>query len=393
MGSAVQEARLNNAKPIALDPGSLGRRAQPRIVNPIAPTLMFGGGGATLAISNGPDFGTFSIGQLEIPLIATGGTGTYVWSTSGTLPPGMALRTDVASWFPSNASAGLIGVATTPGNYSFVLHVQSGAETADLVVTRLRITSLRVKDSYRLPDAFVGVFYTYTLTALGNAAAVTWTPEPSFPVPAGLTLAPNGVLSGIPTTPNGFNPNNFNFSFSDGTDTLYQGLNLRVSAIEITTPGVLPNATQNASYVASVAAFGGTGSYTFTANGLPNGLSMNSAGGISGIANTGAAKFSVNVTATDTNNASYTKSMSLDVIGVPPVLPSLNPYGSYFDDCTVGVACSRGISVTNGTAPFSWTASGLPAGMSIRNLGRAQRAQLLQRAAHRDRRHGRDGDQ
>src|SRR6202008_674545 len=113
-------------------------------------------------------------------------------------------------WFPASANAGLIGVATTPGNYFFVLHVQSGAETADLV-SHLKITSLRVKDSYRLPDAFVGVFYTYTLTALGNAAGVTWTPDPSFPVPAGLTLGANGVLSGIPTTPNGSNPNNFNF--------------------------------------------------------------------------------------------------------------------------------------------------------------------------------------
>ena len=42
-------------------------------------------------------------------------------------------------------------------------------------------------------------------------------------------------------------------------------------------------ATQNASYAASVSAFGGTGSYTFVANGLPNGLSMNSTGGISGM--------------------------------------------------------------------------------------------------------------
>src|SRR5262249_28039165 len=148
------------------------------------------------------------------------------------------------------------------------------------------IASLRVKDIYQLPDAFVGVFYSHTLTAVGNAAAVTWTADPSFPVPAGLTLDANGVLSGTPTAPNGPNPNNFNFSLSDGTSTVHQGLNLRVSAIDITAtggpaPGVLPNATQNAPYSATVTASGGTGSYTFTANGLPNGLSMNSAGGIS----------------------------------------------------------------------------------------------------------------
>jgi hypothetical protein len=38
---------------------------------------------------------------------------------------------------------------------------------------------------------------------------------------------------------------------------VFQGLSLHVSAINITTPGVLPNATQNVTYNASVAALPG----------------------------------------------------------------------------------------------------------------------------------------
>jgi hypothetical protein len=37
--------------------------------------------------SQGPNFGTWSIGQIETPLSATGGDGTYAWSVvAGSLP-------------------------------------------------------------------------------------------------------------------------------------------------------------------------------------------------------------------------------------------------------------------------------------------------------------------
>ena len=108
-----------------------------------------------VSISTNGSFGTFSIGQLETPLTATGGTGTYTWSLlSGILPPGLALRTDKPSSFQSSASAGLIGVATTPGFYSFTLRANCGAAFADLVST-LKVTAFTRKD-VGFPDAFVG---------------------------------------------------------------------------------------------------------------------------------------------------------------------------------------------------------------------------------------------
>src|SRR5207247_270299 len=142
-----------------------------------------------------------------------------------------------------------------------------------------------------------------------------------------------------------------------------------ISAVNITTAGALPNATQNTAYNATIAAAGGAGGYTFTANNLPNGLSINSGTGvISGTVASGPGKFNIQVTARDTSNGSYTKNMAITVIGVPAALPFISPYGSTgLDDCTIGVPCSRGLGVTNGgTAPFTWTATGLPPGMAVR---------------------------
>ena len=66
------------------------------------------------------NFGTWSIGQIETQLTATDGDGSnYAWSVvAGSLPPGISIRTDKPNCcFANNASAGLIGVATTPGTY------------------------------------------------------------------------------------------------------------------------------------------------------------------------------------------------------------------------------------------------------------------------------------
>src|ERR1700722_9215859 len=79
---------------------------------------------AQLTITSGPNYGTWSIGEIQTQLTATGSSGAYSWSVvSGSLPPGLAVRTDVPPFFSPGATAGLIGVATTPGTYDFTLQV------------------------------------------------------------------------------------------------------------------------------------------------------------------------------------------------------------------------------------------------------------------------------
>ena len=319
-----------------------------------------------LTISTGASFGTWSIGEIQTALIASGGNGAYTWSlTAGSLPPGLALRTDDPAWFPSNASAGIMGLATTPGNYSFTLRAASGTQTLSQAFT-LKVTGLVGKENacYRLPDAFVGQSpaYSYTFSALNNAGTVTWTPTAN--VPPGITLTSNGVLSGTPAQAGYYN---IDYNIYDGVDTVGVCSALNVSLVQVTSPGVLPNATQNASYSYTVAASGGAAPYTFSVNGLPSGLTINSSTGlISGTVTQGPTRYSFNLTATDHNSVAYTKTMVVMVIGVPVTLPSVFTYGN-FDDCTIGMACERQFGVTSGgAAPFTWSVTGLPPGMSFR---------------------------
>jgi hypothetical protein len=109
---------------------------------------------------------------------------------------------------------------------------------------------------------------------------------------------------------------------------------------------------------------GGTGPpYTFTANGLPAGLTMSSTGTISGTPTVSGA-FSYTVTVTDKNGNS--SSVNCLVTVAPP--PSAN---------CVTITAVQGVAITPVTVtgsggagqPYSFAASGLPAGLSMASDG------------------------
>ena len=315
-----------------------------------------------LLITTGPNLGTWTLGTDQIQLNASGGAGTYTWSlVSGSLPPGLSLGI-----LPNNGQLGIVGVATVASKtpYSFTLSVTDGKTKISQAFT-VKITALTLKDNYSLPPAFVGKAYSYTFTPLNNAGAMTFTP--TAPLPGTMTLSAGGVLSG--TAPAG--NYNINFSIFDGTDTLYRGYQLSVYAVDITTPGVLPNGTQGDTYIQALTATGGAGGYVWTANCcLPGGLILTSTGTIVGTIQGGPGKYNFNVTVSDSNHASFTRQMAITVIGTPPALARLNLYfqTQAWDDAVTGNNFSTAVGLCcGGTAPFTWTATGLPAGLSIRS--------------------------
>ncbi len=326
------------------------------------------------SITVGPDFGTWSIGEIQTPLTATGGNGAFVWSvTSGSLPPGLALRTDVPSFFPSGTAAGLIGVATTPGTYSFTLSVTSSGLTTSQACT-MKITGFTLKDSFSVPNGFVGANYSYTFTALNAAGPVVWTPTSALP--QGMSFV-NGVLSGNPQQAG---TTTVNFTIFDGVDTLSRSLQITIYGLRFTTSPVLPNATQNQTYSpVLLAAAGGNGNYTFTTTGsLPPGITLAANGTISGVASTGPGLWGFPVTVTDTNNNTATVTFSIDIVGVPPALPAISINNLAYKTATIGQQFSRLAAVNSGgTAPFAWSASGLPPGISVRTYSASARADLV----------------
>ena len=86
---------------------------------------------------------------------------------------------------------------------------------------------------------------------------------------------------------------------------------------------------------------------------------------ISGTTGNNSGIFGFSVTVTDASNFTYQKEMSIDVLSSPISLNRIN-LGT-IDDAVVGVSYGWQIPICcGGTGPFTWTATGLPPGMSIR---------------------------
>ncbi len=136
-----------------------------------------------------------------------------------------------------------------------------------------------------------------------------------------------------------------------------------VSFVDITTAG-LPDGLAGDPYSATLAAAGGNQPYTWSATGLPPGLSISTGGVISGTPTT-AGTSSVAVTVTDGtgNTASQNISLTVNPVGTLSITTTSLPGG------TVGTSYSVILAVGGGSGSYTWSATGLPAGLSISSGG------------------------
>jgi hypothetical protein len=317
---------------------------------------------AQVKITSGPAYCCWSVGTINQALTAMGGSGGYTWSiVNGSLPPGLALRTDVPAFFPPGTTAGIIGVATTPGSYSFTLQATSGGQSVTQAAT-MKISGLLLME-IEFPDAFAGVpIQALQLTPVQNAGPVSFTIS-NGAIPSGISLSSSGLYSGTPSTAGSYS---WTVMYTDGTDTEYRGASMTVYAARITSPGQLPNASTGQPYSYTLAATGGKPPYTFSASALPSGLSLSSAGVISGTVTANFGRTTFSLTAMDSTGISYSKQMVIPVLGGTQ-FPSVALYGNgTFDDCTIGMSCSKNGYASGGVPPYTWSAKGLPEGMAIR---------------------------
>ncbi len=320
-----------------------------------------------LSISSGPNFGSFQTGPIDIQLQAAGGSGTgYTWSISaGSLPPGMAARNDGGPlYFPLGTTAGLIGVATTPGTYNFTIQVTDSANNTATKACTMKILTLAITDPTQFPDGFVGSVYpAYTPVAVGATGAVTWS-IPNNNLPSGLSINQNtGAITG---TPNG-NPGNygFNVSATDSTGTTTRFYNIQIWGVNIPTPGDLGTFNQGSTVNTSISAAGGSPPYTFSGGGLPPGLSFSQNGSITGTITGGSGTFRFNLSVTDHNGNGYNKNFIMNVITVP-VPPTVN-IAYPLEDATLGEVRNFPIDVNGGRPPYAYTitSGSLPPGLVL----------------------------
>ncbi len=129
----------------------------------------------------------------------------------------------------------------------------------------------------------------------------------------------------------------------------------------------LSGGTVGVAYSGRIAATGGTSPYKYSASGLPVGLSMSgSTGTISGTPTASGAK-TVAIKVTDsTRNSPESATENLQISIAGSVAPSkLAITTTSLPGGTVGVAYAGAVTASRGTAPYTFSAGGLPSGLSI----------------------------
>ena len=301
-------------------------------------------------------------------LAATGGVGGFTWTLeSGNLPAGLTLAPNGSiTGTPTTAGLALFTVRATDSAGAFATLLLSINVAPPPVTIDASGLPAGPSGSAALPGGTVGVAYSAALAATGGAGGFTWTLE-SGSLPAGLTLAPTGGITGTPTTAG------LALFTARATDTagafatLVLSINVASAPVVITTAS-LPGGTVGTGYNTSLAATGGTGGMTWTldSGALPAGLTLGSGGGITGTPTTAAAS-SFTVRATDSIGAFATRSLSITVAGVavtittPAALPAAR----------VGVPYNMALGATGGTAPYAWRLQSgrLPDGLSLSSAG------------------------
>ena len=209
-------------------------------------------------------------GAYQQTLTATGGSGGDAWAiVVGTLPVGLSLSADGT----------ITGTPTAAGTANFTVQVKdSSSATATKALSIAIAPSALTVTTTSLPDATIGVAYQQTLAAAGGSGGNSWTIIAGT-LPAGLSLAPDGSITGIPTASG---PANFTIQVRDGSGaTATKALAIAVgqAALSVTTAS-LPGATVGAAYQQNLASTGGSGgnAWTVTAGSLPAGLSLGADG-------------------------------------------------------------------------------------------------------------------
>jgi hypothetical protein len=203
---------------------------------------------------------------------ASGGTLPYRWSIVSGDTAGLTLEADTGT---------LHGTPKTAGTYKFRLQVQDskGVVAAKDFSLSVVTPTLTIVTAAALADGAVSSPYSQTFAATGGTTPYTWS-MPSGSIP-GLALdASSGVLSGTPTT-----AGTYAFTIQTGDSgglTATRSFDLKINAgpLKFSTSTQLPGVTLNTPVSVPIQVSGGIPPYTWTGNGLPDGLTLDSGTGI-----------------------------------------------------------------------------------------------------------------
>ncbi len=265
---------------------------------------------------------------------------------------------------PATATVGTAGVrvrltsTSTPGSTGLI----GNGEVEDNVMTLACPTVTFSPTTLTTPT--VGGSYSQTLTASGSSTTFSYAVT-SGSLPAGLSLSTAGVLSGTPTSTNSTTftvtatgANSCAGSQSYTVTPVCPTLSFSPSAAGI------PDSYVSSAFSQTITASGGTTPYTYavTSGTLPAGLSLSSAGVISGTPTTSnGSGTSVTITATDARNCQGSLTYTVQVCPVISMSPATLPAPG------LGSPYNQTVSASGGAGVYSYSiATGsLPSGMTL----------------------------
>ncbi|MGK3141905.1 autotransporter domain-containing protein [Pantoea sp. C2G6] len=271
---------------------------------------------------------------------------------------------------PAHGSASVSGtslsytpVAGYSGSDSFVWHAaNSGGTSADATVSitvSAPVLSI-IPAAGALPAATAGNVWSQTLSASGGTAPYTWS---STALPPGLTLnSSTGTLSGTATTAGDYP---FQVTATDalgGNGSAAYTLNVS-AASPVASDSLATVAANSRGNLLTLSLSGGTVTAlsivdlpahgSVTVNGTA--VSYTPAPGYDG-------SDSFTYFATNASGSSARARVSLTVT---PVLLTVLPASGALSAATVGSSWSQTVSATGGTSPYSFSATALPAGITL----------------------------
>ena len=287
---------------------------------------------------------------------AIGGSGNKVFTVStGSLPFGLTLD-------PSGAISGTPIIA---GSYTFTITATDPSGSSDsrnftiVIGGPVSITTVALA-----AGAVNQTNFAQTITASGGTGFKSFTVTAGS-LPPGLTLSPNGLLAGVPSSAG-------TFTFTVGaTDQLGESttrsFSLVINSALGITPGTLPDLPLSLEFNQTFTSSGGTGSKTFavTSGTLPTGLSLSSEGVLSGTPNT-AGSYTFAITATDGAGANFVQTYTV-VVGGPVAIAPATLTAPVIN--TPGFTTTLTSSGGTGARTFAVTAGALPTGLTLSSTG------------------------
>jgi hypothetical protein len=297
-----------------------------------------------------------------------GGQSPYTYTiTSGVLPSGLSLdgNTGAISGTVASAESGLTKAFTIRSIDANGVQTSTGYS----LVTSAYAVSMTTAS---LIDGTEGSTYTNAATGLaaaGGTAPYTYSYVGTLPTGVGLTSA--GAFFGTPASGTGAIGAGTTYTIyvtatdAAGRNSAQKTLSLVIVITAPVVDALTPtNATLGASYNYTITGSGGRAPYTFAliSGSVPTGLTMASTGTISGTTTGSAAcpanQFSVRITDNLGQSSAIVTKCITTVSGV-----SVSNIG--FATVLVGVNYSATVFASGGTAPYTFSSSGLPIGVSL----------------------------